>query len=333
VSLKEEAMRRLSLCLAVAAGVLFIAPATLADGPQFVTQGGAGVATRDGKFHYVAVPEGTTGTLLEKIDSRGQVYWWMQLDGSWGNATIGNGSTLGQGLSLDGRTLVLESTAGPFSSPSRFVVVDVCRMRILRTITLHGAFSFDALSPGAARMYLIQYAYGKSGDLTDYIVRGYDLRTDKLLPGRIADRTQKDWVMHGSPVTRTYSAGGRWVYTLYTDPGSYPFVHALDTVRGVAHCITLPWEEDQSQSGLYNLALAVHDGGRTLAVHWRSGRPWLRVAVGSWQISYSRARFPWVWTGAGIGGGLALLSAGALLLWRRRNEKVQEQTRQELGLA
>ena len=326
-------MRRLSLCLAAAVGALVLAPAALADGLQLVTQGGRGVATRDGKFHYVPVPGGTAGTLLEKIDSRGQVYWWMRLDGSWGIATIGSGSTIGQGLSRDGRTLVLESTAGPFSSPSRFMVVDVSRMRVLLTITLHGSFSFDALSPDASRMYLIQYAYGKSGDLSDYIVRGYDLRRNRLLPGRIADRTQKDWLMHGSPVTRTYSADGRWVYTLYTDPGSYPFVHALDTVRGVAHCITLPWEEDQSQSGLYNLVLAVHGGGRTLAVHWRSGRPWLRVAVGSWVISHPRAGFPWAWTGAGIGGGLVLLSAGALLLWRRRDEKVEEHARQGLGLA
>lgn len=61
-------MRRLSLCLAAAVGALVLAPAALADGPLFVTQGGAGVATRDGAFHYVAVPDGTSGTLVEKIE-------------------------------------------------------------------------------------------------------------------------------------------------------------------------------------------------------------------------------------------------------------------------
>jgi MYXO-CTERM domain-containing protein len=326
-------MRRLSLCLAVVAGALAIAPAALADGVLFVTQGGAGVATGDGAFHYVAVPDASDGTLLEKIEaSHSQVYWWMRLKGSWGIPSLATGAPAGEGLSRDGNTLVLGSTA-QFASPSRFLVVDVRRTKVVRTIVLHGYFSFDALSPDASRMYLIQYTRGPSYDLTHYIVRGYDLRTNRLLPGRIADRTQKSWVMRGSPVTRTYSAGGRWVYTLYTNPGGYPFVHALDTVRGVAHCIRLPWEEDRSQDGLYNLVLAVHDGGRTLAVHWRSGRPWLRVVVGSWRISYPGAGFPWAWTGAGTGGGLALLTVGGLLLWRRRNEKVQEHTRQELGLA
>ena len=329
-------MRRLLLCLAVAAGALVAAQAARADGPLFVTQGGAGVASRDGSFHYVAVPDGAGGTLVEKIEvPQGQVYSWLQLDGSWGNPALGTGATVGEGLSYDGRTLVLASAAGPYGSPSRFIVVDTRLMRVVRRITLRGSFSFDALSPDASRLYLIQYAYGRQGDLSDYIVRGYDLRANRLLPGRIADRTQKHWSMHGSPVTRTYGAGGRWVYTLYESPGDYPFVHALDTVRGKAHCIKLPWEEDRNQDGLWNLVLGVRDGGRTLAVDWRSGRPWLRVAVGSWRISYPRAGFPWAWAEAGIGGVLVLAAAagGGLLLRRRRNEEVEQHPRQELGLA
>jgi hypothetical protein len=328
-------MRRLLLCLAVAAGALVAAQAARADGPLYVTQGGAGVASHDGAFHYVAVPDGTSGTLVEKIEvPQGQVYSWVRLDGSWGNPALGAGATTGEGLSHDGRALVLASTAGPYGSPSRFLVVDTRLMRVVRTITLHGSFSFDALSPDASRLYLIQYAYGRQGDLSDYIVRGYDLHANRLLPGRIADRTQKDWSMHGSPVTRTYSAGGRWVYTLYENPGGYPFVHALDTVRGKAHCIKLPWEEDRSQDGLWNLVLGVRDGGTTLAVRWRSGRPWLNVAVGSWRISYPGADFPWVWAGAGIGGVLVLAAGGGgLLLWRRRGQEVHEHPGQELGLA
>ena len=328
-------MRRLLLCLAVAAGALATAPAAVADGPMYVTQGGAGVSSHNGRFHYVAVPDGTSRTLLTKIElPQGQVWSWLPLAGSWGNPSLGAGAAPGEGLSRNGRTLVLSSTTGPNGSPSRFLVVDTRLMRVVRRITLHGSFSYDALSPDGSRLYLIEYAYGKQGDLSDYIVRGYDLRANRLLPGRIADRTQKDWSMHGSPVTRTYSAGGRWVYTLYTDPGSYPFVHALDTVRGVAHCVQLPWEEERNQNGLWQLVLAVHDGGRTLAVHWRDGRPWVRIAVGSWRVSEQRASFPWPLVGAGVGGALVLVvAAGGLLLRRRRGQEFDQHAGQELGLA
>jgi hypothetical protein len=322
-------MRRLSLCLAVAA--LVAAPVAMADGgPLLVTQGGAGVASHDGAFHYVAVPDGTAGTLLEKIEvSHGQVYWWVRVSGSWGIPVVGNGAT-GQGLSRDGRTLVLASTSGPYASPSKFLVVDPRRMKVVRTITLPGSFSFDALSPNASRMYLIQYTHASPGNLTHYVVRGYDMRTNQLMPGRIVDRIEKDEkTMAGTAMTRTTSADGRWVYTLYQKPSGAPFVHALDTVHAAAYCIDLP-----KNRGLYNIVLSLRNGGRTLAAHWRSGRPWLNVAVGSWRISYPSAAFPWAWVGAGIGAGLlALLAAGALLLRRRRGKELHEHARQELGLA
>jgi hypothetical protein len=324
-------MRRLLLCLVVAAGALVVTPAAFADGPLLVTQGGGGVASRDGAFHYVAVPEGKAGTLLEKIEAApSRVYWWMQLDGSWGTPAVGNGAVTGQGLSRDGRTVVLASTAGPFGSASKFLVVDVKRMRVLRTITLHGSFTFDALSPDASRMYLIQYA--SAGDLSHYIVRAFDMRTNRLLPGKIADRSEDEETMAGYAQTRTTSANGRWVYTLYQKPSGEPFVHALDTVRAAAYCIDLPSSPSTNQA-LYNVVLSLRNHGRTLAVHWRSGRPWLNVAVGSWRISYPSSGFPWAWVGAGIGGGLALLTAGALLLRRRRGEEPHEHARQELGLA
>jgi hypothetical protein len=325
-------MRGLSLCLAVAAA-LVLAPAAFADGPLLVSQGGAGVASRDGAFHYVAVPNGTSGTLLEKIEvAHGQVDWWMRLPGSWGTPAIGNGALTGQGLSRDGRTLVLASPSGPFASVSRFIVVDPRRMKILRTIALRGSFSFDALSPDASRMYLIQYVFGASQDLTDYVVRGYDLRTSRLLPGKIADRSEHEETMAGYAQTRTTSADGRWVYTLYQKPSGEPFVHALDTVGAAAYCIDLPSSPSTNQA-LYNVVLSLSNHDRTLAVHWRSGRPWLNVATGSWRISYPSAGFPWIWVGVGIGGGLALLGAAALLLWRRRGKELEKHARHELGLA
>ena len=323
-------MRRLSLCLAVAAFALAVAPAALADGPVYVTQGGAGAASHDGAFHYVTVPDGTGGTLLEKIEvAHGEVYWSKRLTGSWGTALIGAGPASGQGLSRDGRTLVLASTAGPYSRPSRFLVVDPRHAKVLRTIVLPGSFTFDALSPDASRMYLIQYTHAASNDLTHYIVRDFDLRTNRLLPGRIADRSEEDEkTMAGFAMTRTSSADGRWVYTLYEKPSGEPFVHALDTTGAASYCIDLP-----KNQAPYNIVLSLRNGGRTLAVHWRSGRPWLNVAVGSWRITYPGGGFPWAWVAGGIGGGLAVLSAAALFLRRRRGKELEQHAGQELGLA
>jgi len=325
-------MRRLSLCLAVAVAALVAAPAALADGPLYVVQGGSGVASHAHPgLHYVTLSDGAGGTLLERIDfTHGNVFWWTRLDGSWGIPAIGNGYQTGQGLSQDGSTLVLASTSGPFGSPSKFLVVNPRRMKVVRTITLHGSFSFDAISPDASRMYLIEYTRGGSNDLSHYVVRGYDLRTNRLMPGRIVDRIEKDEkTMTGYAMTRATSADGRWVYTLYQKQSGEPFIHALDTRNAAAYCIDLP-----KNRGLYNVVLSLRDGGRTLSAHWRSGRPWLNVAVGSWRVSYPSAGFPWAWVGAGVGGGLlALLAGGALLLRRRRGKELHEHARQELGLA
>ena len=322
-------MRRLSLGLALAVVALVVAPAAFADGPLLVTQGGAGVASHDGDLHYVAVPDGN-GTMLVTIEkAHAQVYRWMRLDGSWGNPAVGNGPATGQGLSRDGKTLVLADTSQPFSSPSRFLIVDPTRLKVVRTVTLQGWFTFDALSPNGSRLYLIQYTHGAAHDLTRYIVRAFDVRTNRLLPGKIAARSEDDEkTMSGYAMTRATSANGRWVYTLYQKTSGEPFIHALDTVGGVAYCIDLP-----ANSALYNVVLSLRNGGRTLAAHWRSGRPWLDVSVGTWQISYPSSRFPWAWIAGGIGGGLAVLSAGALFLWRRRREEVQQRPREELGLA
>src|SRR6266567_3755644 len=103
-------------------------------------------------------------------------------------------------------------------------------------------------------LYLIEHR--STSDLNSYLVRASDLAKRRLLPGAIADRTQRGWVMHGMPVTRATTANGRFVYTLYQNPGGYPFIHALDTVRGVAHCVGLPWAGEQSAIGAMQLSLS-----------------------------------------------------------------------------
>jgi hypothetical protein len=320
-------MRRLTLCLAVAGAALAAAPTAHADGPMFVTQDGTGVA--HGSLRYVAVNTTTgRGTDLVEVSTRDHsVGPALRIPGEWGLPYTAAGA---EGLSHDGRMLVLGTAGIGISSPSRFLVVDPQHLRVVRTIALDGYFTYDALSPDASRLYLIQYTHGRSQDTSRYIVRAYDTRTNRLLPGKIAARDEDggEETMTGYAMTRTTSAGGRWVYTLYQKPSGEPFVHALDTVRGIAHCIDLP-----ENRGLGNVVLSLRDHDRTLVAGWRSGRPWLSVAVGSWQLSYPSAGFPWAWAGPGIGAGLVLLAAGALLLRRRRREELQQHPGDELGLA
>jgi hypothetical protein len=110
------------------------------------------------------------------------------------------------------------------------------------------------------------------------------------------------------------------VYTLYASPGGTPFVHALDTVRGVAHCVGIPWKVTR-QNPLFAMWLSVRDGGRTLILHRPSGRAYLAITRGTWRISHpgaaartaSGSGFPWWILGVAGGGALLMLTAYGLV--------------------
>jgi hypothetical protein len=319
----------------LAAVLLFVAtfaaaPAALADGPMgMAQQGGTGVLSADGGTRFVAI--GTSSqqydTTLELVDtSDGTIQRFVDFAGSWGIPTVTAYSAQAGGLSQDGKTIVLgDAVATLPRTMSGFLVVSTTTLAVRRSIWLKGDFAYDALSPDAKRLYLIQHV--DANDQSKYVVRGYDLVHGRLLPGRIADRTQRSWVMQGYSTSRVTSANGRWVYTLYDNPGGFPFVHALDTVRGVAHCIGLPWFG--SETGVYNLRLELRNGDRTLAVHWLSGRPWLAVSTSTWRMSPDRRGFPWLRVAVGGVAGAGILGAGALLLLRRRGRRQEFQ--EELG--
>jgi hypothetical protein len=96
-------------------------------------------------------------------------------------------------------------------------------------------------------MFLINYT--SPADPTRYAVRAFDLNANKLLAKPIIDPAEPSDKMRGRPLTRMVSAEGRWAYTLYDGGGGTPFVHALDTATGRAHCVDLPM-----LFGLQNLA-------------------------------------------------------------------------------
>ena len=292
---------------------LLAAPAAAGDGPMpAVQQFGPGVLAKDGASRFVAVPAGSL-TVLEQIAvPDGRVMRSVDLPGSWGVPTIAYGEADGAGLSSDGRVLVLGDTPREYPRrTSSFLVVSTKTMRVLHGLTVKGDFAFDALAPGLGSLYLIQHV--DPNNTQRYVVRRYDLAGSRLVPGRIADRTQKGWVMAGYPQARATSPDGRMVYTLYQNPGGYPFVHALDTVRAVAHCVGLPWTGDAA--GFSNMRLSLRDRARTVAEHWLGGRPWRTIDVGTWRVATDEpAGFPWL----GVGAGIAAAAAGLLALALRR---------------
>jgi len=306
-------MLRSLLIAAVAA--LALAPTATADGGAGpgVLQGGPGVRAPSGKIRYVAIP-GARTTVEVVRTTNGEVLTWRTYRGSWGIPQVAFDGSRG-GLSHDGRTLVLGEAARPptaLRSQTRFLVIDTKRLQVRQTVKLNGDFAFDAVSPDGRKLYLIQHV--SAANVNRYVVRAYDLGGRRLLPGRIADRTQRGWVMQGYPVTRLTSGGGRWAYTLYQNPGGYPFVHALDTVRGVAHCIGIPWTGNQN--ALFRTRLSLRDGGRVLELTGRGGRPLHVIDTRTYRVRQptvsgdgSGNGFPWWALGIGIAGALVMVGA------------------------
>jgi hypothetical protein len=287
---------------------LVVVPAALGDG------GGApiaseGVLAPGGKIRYLTLANGRA-TTVNASHLNGVVIRWRDIRGHWGIPGVTIDGRAG-GLSGDGRTLVLiKPQTAPLPTRSVFQVVRTSDLAPLERVVLKGNFSFDALSPDGSRLYLIQHV--SQEDLSHYVVRAYALDERRLLPGRIADRTQRGWVMAGYPVSRVTSADGRWIYTFYVRSGAYSFVHALDATRGVAHCIGIPWKG--AQNTLWQLRLSLGDGGRTLRVNWPSGREYLAITRGTWRISHpgaavrSGSGFPWWILGVAAGAALLLLA-------------------------
>jgi hypothetical protein len=313
-------MRRL---VVTALAALVLPSAALAAGPSYVAQGGLGILGHGGKNRFVAVSTGG-GTAIARIAVRGgTVRGWATLDGNWGIPQPTFSAAHLEGLTRDGKRLVI-GTVGS-SSPTRFAVIDTQNLRVRETFALDGRFAYDALAPDGKTLYLTQYV--DADNVSHYVVRAYDLEHRRLLPGRIADKTQRGWVMEGFAATRVTSADGRWAYTLFMRPGGYPFIHALDTVNGSAHCIGLPWGV-ADQGALATMRMTLVNGERELALQWKSGRPWLTVDTATWRITHVLpGGFPWGWTLGGAGTAVvAALAAGLVLLLRRRGA---QRTREE----
>jgi len=209
----------------------------------------AGVPAADWHVLFATGPSGPS-TLVRAIDPNGgAVQREISVAGAWQLPSIGLARMPG-GLSGDGRTLVLEELRSAGSPTTRFTVIATEGRTAPRLITLPGRFTFDALSPDGTFLYVIEHL-----NTSDYLVRQVDVSTGQLAAGAILDKRNVDERMAGYPATQLWGSDG-WVYTVYRGTDG-DFIHALDTMRGLAVCIDLPGTEqtDEATAGYWGLAL------------------------------------------------------------------------------
>jgi hypothetical protein len=172
------------------------------------------------------------------------------------------------GMSADGTTLALikPRLAFPQSHTNLAVLRTQPEFGLVHRLNLHGDFSFDAISPDGSRLFLIEYL--SKTDPTKYAVRALDTISGHLLPHPIVDpHEQNPDEMRGYPITRGTSPDGSWAYTLYSGT-KRPFVHALDTASGQAHCIDLP---KLASGSVYSDHLRMSPDGANLTLIGRKG--------------------------------------------------------------
>jgi hypothetical protein len=232
------------LILAVTTVALLVAPVASSQtvakgGPGADASGKASVVTPSGQVRIFAKP-GRDSTVVRRIEvASGREGGSVTLPGRFGIPYVSYAPQTG-GLTPDGRTLVLAEPYGypPGEKESEFAVLDARTLRLKTVIDLDGAFSFDAISPDARTLYLVQHL--SPTDPTRYQVRAYDMKARRLVTAPVVDRSEPDERMAGWAQHRETDKGGTWVYTLYTRDREAPFIHALNTREQRAVCIDLP---------------------------------------------------------------------------------------------
>jgi hypothetical protein len=286
-----------------------------------------GVATRDGRVHYVTGSSGGRTVVARVNWATGETTAWNRLPGRFSIPAVAVDGSPG-GLSANGRVLALIKPRRTFpQSSTQLVVLDARRLEVRRRIHLQGDFSFDAISPDGNRIYLIQYLSRR--DPTRYAVRAYNVRAAKLVAKPIIDPTEPDEQMRGYPLTRVASPDGRWQYTLYSG-GDRPFVHALDTRRATARCIDLP----HTIGNVYRDELRIDGDGTILSITNRNRGKLATVNASTFKVSTpapdrrapasgssgaGTSTLPWVLIALGVGLVVAVASLwGVPRLHRRR---------------
>ena len=277
-----------------------------------------GVQGADGTRYITRPSDGTT--VVRQLGSSGSVQA-ATVNGQWWIPAVTAKGAPG-GLSADGSTLVLVKSGSRVPhAPTRLLVLNARNLVVAQRLTLHGAFSFDAISPNGSKLYFIEYL--SAHDPTRYAVRAYDRRAGQMLRDPIVDPNEHAGEMRGYPILRRTSPDGRWDYTFY-GLGDKPFVHALDTSKGRAVCIDL--DGLVKPANVYITRMAMSSDGQELTL-LTNGKP---VAVIDSDTLKARDPsvpvppsddggdgFPWIAVAVAVGA--ALIAGSAITVMRRRH--------------
>ena len=214
-----------------------------------------GVPAPDWSAFYVVEPGDTT--VVRVLDpSAGAERRGIKVPGRYDLASAYRVAPTG--LSRNGALLALETT--PARTESGFAVVDLKNDTVKR-VTVVGEMSVDVVSDDGASLYLIEHKPDGR-----YNVRIFDLRTGRLDEKPIGDLKQVE-VSTPANVARGLMAGiyqasvdatlNSWHFSLYSNPGRRPFIHALNVSGRYATCILdLPVGAGPAAPAFWTVALA-----------------------------------------------------------------------------
>jgi hypothetical protein len=151
-----------------------------------------------------------------------------------------------QAVSADGRRVVLGGAGARRST--RLVVLD--RYRVARTVTLRGAYESETVSPDGTKLFLVHWLTNR------YELKLYDFAERRLLATPTLEPDGSLEKMVGQAWTGVATRNGRWLLTLYVKGDGTAFVHALDLVRGVGHCLDVPGHAGPLEIGAAALVLS-----------------------------------------------------------------------------
>ena len=143
-----------------------------------------------------------------------------------------------QALTSDRSSILLER----FGGSGRFAILPITLRAAPTYVDIGSNYTFDAVSGDGARLFLTEHRAG-----VEYAIRQYTVATAQLAAEPVVVKGERTAFMAGTPVARTSTPDGEWVFTLYERPGYAPFIHALNT-QGFSHCIDLPLLPDAADA-------------------------------------------------------------------------------------